>query len=132
MSQNQIDNKKLIILFTKDFYKFYYGINLANTVKACNKNIEVFFSGYACNYLKKDWKKSDTKLQHEKVFHNYNCSLDELFKLSLELDIGFFYCQSSIEFLNIKKSDLNNLLGLKAIGLYSIINSYKEHDIIFI
>ena len=132
MNKNQTGDKKLIILFTEDFYKFYYGINLANTLKACNKNIGVFFSGYACNYLKKNWKTSDKQLLHEKVFQNYNCNLDELFKLSLDLNIDFFYCQTSFELFNIKKSDINSFLELKAIGLYSIINNYKEHNIIFI
>ena len=132
MNENQIGNKKLIILFTEDFYKFYYGINLANTLKACNKDVELFFSGYACNYLKKDWKTSDKEFLHDKVFHSYNCNLDELFKLSLAVNLGFFYCQTSFELFNIKKSDTNSLLDLKAIGLYSIINNYKEHNIIFI
>ena len=59
--KNNKNSKILIILFTSDFYKYYYGLNLASTYKATNKDVSIFYSGYAINFLLKNWKKYDKK-----------------------------------------------------------------------
>ena len=67
--KNKKNSKILIILFTSDFYKYYYGLNLASTYKAANKEVSLFYSGYAINFLLKNWDSYDTK--------NYNNKLDK-------------------------------------------------------
>ena len=57
--QNNKNSKILIILFTSDFYKYYYALNLASTYKATNKDVSIFYTGYAINFLSKYWKKYD-------------------------------------------------------------------------
>ena len=54
--KNKKNSKILIILFTSDFYKYYYGLNLASTYKAVNKEVSLFYSGYAINFLLKNWE----------------------------------------------------------------------------
>lgn len=125
-------NKKLLVLFTEDFYRFYYAINLANTIKACNQDITVFISGYAFNFLRSNWKSYDKKKIFSAVFKNYNCDLDQLIRLSVELKIDFFFCETALSLLGIKQNDLNEKLKMKPFGLYSLVSKYKNENIIFI
>ena len=127
-----MNRKKLFVIFTEDFYKFYYGINLATTLKSCNNEVEVFFSGYSCNFLKKDWKKYDKKKINNLVISNYNCNLEELFELSSEMNISFFFCQSSLNLFSISNGHLNQASKVKPVALYTIINKYKNQDLVFI
>ncbi len=57
--KNSKNSKILIILFTSDFYKYYYGLNLASTFKATNKKVTLFYSGYSVNFLSKLWQNFD-------------------------------------------------------------------------
>ena len=43
--KNNKNSKILIILFTSDFYKYYYGLNLASTYKAVIKKLVYFIQG---------------------------------------------------------------------------------------
>ena len=53
-----MDNTKsslnnLIISFSEDLYKFHYALSLASSLKAIGKDVSIFISGYACNFIKK-------------------------------------------------------------------------------
>ena len=132
MQSKKKNSSKLIILFTDDIYKFFYGLNLANTIKACNESVEVFFSGYTCNFLKKNLKKIDEKNLYKTVVKSYNCNLDELFELSKSLQINLFLCETALQMFKIKKTDLRGDLNIKSIGLYTLVAKYKSKNIIFI
>ena len=132
MQSKKKNSSKLIILFTDDIYKFFYGLNLANTIKACNESVEVFFSGYTCNFLKKNLKEIDEKNLYKTVVKSYNCNLDELFELSRSLQINLFLCETALQMFKIKKTDLRDDLNIRSIGLYTLVAKYKNKDIIFI
>ena len=59
-------------------------------------------------------------------------SIEEMFSYCKELEVEIFYCASAIEFLNINSKEINNLVSIKPKSMYSILNSYKQEEIIFI
>ena len=59
-------------------------------------------------------------------------SIEELFLYCKELEVKTFYCETALEFLNISSKDITNLIDIKPVSMYSILNSNKEGEIIFI
>ena len=57
MVKKNLNSNYLIISFSKDFYKFHYALTLASSLRAIDKNITVFISGYSCNFIKKKMEK---------------------------------------------------------------------------
>ena len=45
MGKPDSNSSNLIITFSNDFYKFYYALSLASTLKATGKDISIFISG---------------------------------------------------------------------------------------
>ena len=60
-------SSNLIITFSNDFYKFYYALSLASTLKATGKDVSIFISGYACHFIKKNWQDYDKEGINEKL-----------------------------------------------------------------
>ena len=59
-------------------------------------------------------------------------SIEEMFAYCIELEVEIFYCESAIEFLNINIKEITNLVSIKPKSMYSILNSYKQGETIFI
>ena len=129
---NSKDNKYLFIVFTSDFYKFYYALNTASTLKACNKEISIFVTGYSCNFIFNDWTAFDKIKSNELIKKKKMSSYEEILNICNELKIDFFYCDTALDFLNAKNKTLIDQIKIKPIGLYEIINKFKEDQIIFI
>ena len=127
-----MENKFLFIMFTENFYKYYYVLNTAATLKACDMEVVIFFSGYSCNFIKKKWITSNAKEVHKKIQEKGMESYDDILLLCKELNIKFYYCSSALTFLNIKKKEIISDLSITEIGLYNVINSHKKDQIIFI
>jgi len=128
----EINKNILFILFTSDFYKCYYALNLASTYQACNKNVTIFFSGYACNFLKKDWDKYDKLKISEKVNKKKMTNYVNIFKLCSEINIKIYYCETAIDFLDITPNSFIKGITIKSMPLYQVINSHKNSQTIFI
>ena len=126
------NNNYLIIAFSKDFYKFHYALTLASSLRAINKNVTVFISGYSCNFIKKKWKPFDKQNVHKKLKQKNIGSIKEIFSYCKELEVKIFYCETALDFLNIASSDITNLIDIKPVSMYSILNSNKEGEILFI
>ena len=125
-------SNNLIISFSDDFYKFHYALSLASTLKATGKDVEIFVSGYACNFIRKNWQDHDKEDINRRLKRKKMGSIEEMFAYCKELEIEIFYCESAIEFLNINIREITNLLSIKPKSMYSILNSYKQGEIIFI
>ena len=70
MGKPDSDSSNLIITFSNDFYKFYYALSLASTLKATGKGVRIFISGYACHFIKKNWQDYDKEgINEEKLNH---------------------------------------------------------------
>ena len=132
MSKIDLNSSNLIITFSDDFYKFHYALSLASTLKATGKNITIFVSGYACNFIKQNWQDYDKEAINAKLKKKKMGSIEEMFAFCKELKVDIFYCESAIEFLNIKSDEITNLISIKSKSMYSILNSYKKGEIIFI
>ncbi|MAK09292.1 MAG: hypothetical protein CML36_02255 [Rhodobacteraceae bacterium] len=132
MIKKNFNSDYLIISFSKDFYKFHYALTLASSLRAINKNVSVFISGYSCNFIKKNWKCYDEKKIYKKLELKNMSSIEELFLYCKELEVKTFYCETALEFLNISSKDITNLIDIKPISMYSILNSNKQGEIIFI
>ncbi|MEC8099847.1 MAG: DsrE family protein [Pseudomonadota bacterium] len=125
-------SNNLIISFSDDFYKFHYALSLASTLKATGKDVEIFVSGYACNFIKKNWQDHDKEDINRRLKRKKMGSIEEMFAYCKELEIEIFYCESAIEFLNINIREITNLLSIKPKSMYSVLNAYKQGEIIFI
>tara|TARA_B100000242_G_C42637210_1_gene299814 strand:+ start:114 stop:512 length:399 start_codon:yes stop_codon:yes gene_type:complete len=132
MNKSNSNSSKLIITFSNDFYKFHYALSLASTIKATGKDVKMFISGYACNFIKKNWQDYDLEGINEKLKRKKMGSIEEMFAYCKELDVEIFYCQSAIEFLNINSNEITSFVSPKPKSMYSILNSYKQGEIIFI
>ena len=132
MDRLNSNSSNLIITFSNDFYKFHYALSLASTLKATGKNVTVFVSGYACNFIKQNWQDYDKEGINEKLKRKKMGSIEEMFAYCKELEVEIFYCDSAIEFLNINSNEITNLVSIKPKSMYSILNSYKHGEIMFI
>ena len=132
MDKSTSNSSNLIITFSNDFYKFHYALSLASTLKATGKDVKIFVSGYACNFIKQNWYEYDKEAVNTKLKRKKMGSIEEMFAYCKELEVEIFYCESAIEFLNINRNEITNLVSLKSKSMYSILNSYKQGEIIFI
>ena len=126
------NNKHLFIVFTSDFYKFYYSLNTANTLSACNKKVSFFITGYSCNFIFDNWISFDKNNKVETIKKNKMSSYEEVLTMSKDLNIDFYYCDTALDLLKTKDSKMIENLDIKPVGLYHIINRFKEDNIIFI
>ncbi len=132
MVKEELNSKFLIIAFSKDLYKFHYALSIASSLKAINKSVTVFVSGYACNYIRKNLGEYDNENINEKLEKKKITSIRDIFIYCKELDIKFFFCNTALHFLDISEGDITELIDIKPIGMYSILNSHKENQILFI
>ena len=132
MDKTNSNSNKLIITFSKDFYKFHYALSLASSLKATGKDVKIFVSGYACNFIKQNWQDYDKEGINERLKSKKMGSIEEMFAYCKELEVEIFYCESAIEFLNINSREITNLVSIKPKSMYTILNSYKQGEIIFI
>ena len=132
MSKPDSNSSNLIITFSNDFYKFHYALSLASTLKATGKDVRIFVSGYACNFIKRNWQDYDKEGINEKLKRKKMGSIEDMFAYCKELEVEIFYCETAMEFLNINSREITNLVSIKPKSMYSIINIYKKGEIIFI
>ena len=130
--QNNKNSKILIILFTSDFYKYYYALNLASTYKATNKDVSIFYTGYAINFLSKYWKKYDRKKINDRLKKKKMPDYLEILSLCDDLKINFYFCNTALEFLNSSEANFLQNINIKSSPLYRILNKYKNNQTIFI
>ena len=67
MGKPDSNSSNLIITFSNDFYKFYYALSLASTLKATGKDVSIFISGYACHFIIKNFQDYDKEGINEKL-----------------------------------------------------------------
>ena len=132
MNKLNSNSNNLIITFSNDFYKFHYALSLASTLKATGKDVRIFVSGYACNFIKRNWQDYDKEGINEKLKRKKMGSIEDMFAYCKELEVEIFYCETAMEFLNINSREITNLVSIKPISMYSVLNTYKQGEIIFI
>ena len=86
MNKTNSNLNHLIISFSKDLYKFHYTLSLASSLKAIGKNVKIFVSGYACNFIKNNWKDYDKERINDKLEKKKMGSLEEMFAYCKEFD----------------------------------------------
>ena len=59
-------------------------------------------------------------------------SIKEIYSYCKQLELKIFYCKTALDFLDIKENDIIDLLDIKPISMYSILNTNKKSQIIFI
>ncbi len=122
----------LVILFTSDFYKYYNTLNLASSYQASNKNVILFYFGYSCNFLKKNWEEHDKLKISKRIIESKMPDYLEVLSLCNELKVKFFFCNTSLQFLKIKENNLMENITIKPTALYHVINKYKNCQTLFI
>ncbi len=132
MDKTNSNTNHLIIIFSKDLYEFHYALALASSLKAVGKNVKVFVSGYACNFIKQNWKTYDKENIGKKLEEKKMGTIEDMFSYCKDLDVKMFYCETALEFLNISKNEVTPLVEIKPNSMYSILNSNNKGEIIFI
>ena len=132
MHNKNFNSKVLIIAFSDDIYKFHYALTMASTLSAIEKKVSIFISGYACNYIRKDWTENFSNKMTSKFLEKKMPSLKEMFAYCKELDVNIYYCETALNFLDIDKSNLIDSIKLEPLGMYTILNDHKEDEMIFI
>ena len=132
MNYKNLKSKILIIAFSDDIYKFHYALTIASTLSAIEKKVSIFISGYACNYILKDWEKYSSKKTTNKFIEKKMPTLNELFKYCKDLNVNLYFCETALNFLNIEKSNLIDSIQLQPLGMYAILNEYKKDQLVFI
>ena len=132
MNYKDLKSKILIIAFSDDIYKFHYALTIASTLSAIEKKVSIFISGYACNYIRKDWEKYSSKKTTNKFIEKKMPTLNELFKYCKDLNVNLYFCETALNFLNIEKSNLIDSIQLQPLGMYAILNEYKKDQLVFI
>ena len=132
MHSKKLKSKVIIIAFSDDIYKFHYALTMASTLSAIEKKVSIFISGYACNYIRKDWIDRFSNKITKKILEKKMPSLKEMFTYCKELNVNIYYCETALNFLDIDKSDLIESIQLKPLGMYTILNSHKKDEMIFI
>ena len=132
MHKKNIKSKVIIIAFSDDIYKFHYALTMASTLSAIEKKVSIFISGYACNYIKKDWIENSSNKITNKFLEKKMPSLKDLFTYCKDLNVNIYYCDTALNFLDINKSNLIDTIQLKPLGMYTIFNEHKKDEMIFI
>ena len=132
MHNKNSKSKVIIIAFSDDIYKFHYALTVASTLSAIEKKVSIFISGYACNYIRKDWMDRFSNKITKKILEKKMPSLKEMFAYCRELNVNIYYCETALNFLDIDKSDLIESIQLKPLGMYTILNNHKKDEMIFI
>ena len=132
MYNNNFKSKVIIIAFSDDIYKFHYALTMASTLSAIEKKVSIFISGYACNYIKKDWMKNYANKITNKFLEKKMPSLKDLFTYCKDLNVNIYYCDTALNFLDIDKSNLIDTIRLEPLGMYAIFNDHKKDEMVFI
>ena len=132
MDNTNSSSNNLIITFSKDFYKFHYALSLASTLKATGRNVKIFVSGYACNFIKENWQNYDKEGINGKLKRKKMGSIEEMFAYCKDLEVEIFYCESAVDFLDINSNEITNLVSIKPKSMYSILSANRQGEIIFI
>ena len=132
MYNKNFKSKVIIIAFSDDIYKFHYALTMASTLSAIEKKVSIFISGYACNYIKKDWIENSSNKITNKFLEKKMPSFKELFAYCKDLNVNIYYCDTALNFLDIDKSNLIDTIQLKPLGMYTILNDHKQDEMIFI
>ena len=132
MHNKNFKSKIIIIAFSDDIYKFHYALTMASTLSAIEKKVSIFISGYACNYIKKDWMKNSANKITNKFLEKKMPSLIDLFTYCKDLNVNIYYCDTALNFLDIDKSNLIDTIRLRPLGMYAIFNDHKNEEMIFI
>ena len=119
-------NSKILIILLPDFYKYYYGLNLASTYKACNKDVTIFYTGHAISFLLKNWKSYDKSKINSEIKNKKMPNYLEMLNLCLELKITFYFCKTALDFLNLYEEDFLESIHIKSAPLYQIIKDINE------
>lgn len=132
MNNKNLYSKVLIIAFSNDIYKFHYALTMASSLSAIEKKVSIFISGYACNYIRKDWEKYSANNITNKFIEKKMPSLNEMFQYCKDLNVRIYFCETALNFLDIEKDNLINSIQLESLGMYTILNDHKKDQLIFI
>ena len=132
MHNKNFKSKVIIIAFSDDIYKFHYALTMASTLSAIEKKVSIFISGYACNYIQKDWMKNSANKITNKFLEKKMPSLEDLFTYCKDLNVNIYYCDTALNFLDIDKTNLIDTIRLEPLGMYTIFNDHKKDEMIFI
>ena len=132
MKNKNFNSKVIIIAFSDDIYKFHYALTMASTLSAIEKKVSIFISGYACNYIRKDWIENSVSKLTNRFLEKKMPSFKELFTYCTDLNVNMYYCDTALNFLDIDKSNLIDTIRLRPLGMYAIFNDHKNEEMIFI
>jgi len=134
-------NKGLGIIFHSGSYdRLYHGLSLALAALALDREVRLFFSYWALEYLKKDNQtlfKLDTEAHRHKDILEKNVErghiqkLYELITQAKAMGVKIYACTSSMGLLNITRDELIKEVD-KSMGITTFLTETAGDQILFI
>lgn len=134
------DKRGLGIVFHSSSYdRIYHGLSLAMAGSALGRDVRLFFSYWALEYLKKG--KTPFRLDKEAEEHRtlieknikdgHIQKISELIKETKAMGGKFYACTNSMSILNIARNELIDEVD-KSMGITTFLAETKDFQILFI
>ena len=136
-----MDKKGLAIIFhSGSFDRLYHGLSLALSALALGREVRLFFTYWALEYLKKD-QPAALKLDEEAmaqrgllekhIERGHIQRLPELIRQAKSMGAKFYACTNSMGLLNIARDELINEVD-KSMGIVTFLTETAEDQMLFI
>jgi len=128
-----------IILHSGSFDRFYHGLSLALAALALGRDVRLFFTYWAMNYLKKgsqishemDEEEPSFKILREKIEKGHLEGMSELMPQIKAMGAKFYACTNSMGLLNIARNELIDEVDM-SMGLTTFLTETADHQLLFI
>ena len=129
-----------IIFHSGSFDRLYHGLSLCLAALSLGREVKLFFTYWALEYLKKDNPvnfRIDSEAESHKEILKWNkekghlLSINELFRQAKAMGGKFYACTNSMGILNIARNELIEELD-KSMGLTTWLAETREYQMIFI
>lgn len=135
------EQKGLAIIFhSGSFDRLYHGLSIALSALALGREVRLFFTYWALEYLKKE-KTVAIKLDGDGQAHRelldknikagHMLKTPELFSQTKAMGAKFYACTNSMGLLNIARSELIDEVD-KSMGITTFLTETVDYQILFI
>lgn len=129
-----------IIFHSGSFDRIYHGLSIALAGLALGREVKLFFTYWALEYLKKDRPslfKFDAEAQKQRKVLEKNIErghiqkIDELIIQTKSMKAKIYACTSSMGLLNISRDELRREVD-KSMGITTFLTENAQEQILFI
>ena len=135
------NGKGLVIIFhSGSFDRIHHGLSIALTASVLGRNVRLFFTYWALEYLKKDnpslfvldkEAEGHKERLEENIRKGHLLNILELVKQTKAMGSRLYVCTSSMGLLNIARNEFIEEVG-KSMGITTFLSETTDDDTLFI